>query len=248
MPNPGNQGPMGGSTNAPVIDPGTMARHLSRPPVSTGSGITVTIGEIEILDAEDEDKFSRKWDVGKHVYDELGLAGQIAKKLSPLRYRKGRIAFATGKLSGGGLVCTSFAKIFGALWFEGDPLEQLKLGTSSPAPLYARKYGGSLVSSTPMGLMNLISKLDKEKLYSVVAYKKKTGQRQHIFFLVYAESLGEWVRIESAGWALDEGGEGPGPGIYRVKKKPKRNRVYKAWDWGPANKPANPELEDWELY
>lgn len=246
MTNSGNQGPLGGLTHSPDIDPGTTAMSLSLPPVTQGFEFELVIGEIQILTEDDDDKFSRKWEVGEEVYEELGLAGQIAKKLSSLRYRKGRIDFKTGKLDGGGLVCTPFAKIFGALWFEGDPLKQLKPKTRSPAPVYAEKYGGSLVNARRMGLNRLIKKLKQDRFYSVVTYKK-SGKRQHIFFLMYSNLLGEWVRIESTGWALNEGGEGPGPGIYKVRKKPKKNRLYQAWDWGPADKPVNPDLDSWEF-
>ncbi len=93
------------------------------------------------------DDFERKLAIGEAVYWELGLAGQIVEKFLSLPYRKGgTITFRSGKLEGKGLVCTSFAKIFGALWFTGDPTKQERLGSRSPAPVYAEKYGGSLVN------------------------------------------------------------------------------------------------------
>jgi len=72
-------------------------------------------------DVTKSDKWDRKLKLGTEIYDELGLAGQIARKFVALPYRKGKgITFKTGKLAGTGLVCTSFAKIFGALWFADE--------------------------------------------------------------------------------------------------------------------------------
>ena len=86
-------GPLGSTKNPPCIDGGTSALCPSRPPVTFG----LIIGEIEILES-DEDKMYKKWEVGTEVYDELGLAGQIAKKLAPLPYRAGKILPKTGRL------------------------------------------------------------------------------------------------------------------------------------------------------
>jgi hypothetical protein len=77
----------------------------------------------------EEDKFYRKLELGTAIYKELGLAGQIAEKFLSLPYRKaGKITHKTGKLEGEGLVCTSFAKIFGAFWFDK---KQQQLGSQA---------------------------------------------------------------------------------------------------------------------
>lgn len=254
-------GPLGATKNPPCIDGGTSALCPTRPPVTFG----LIIGEIEILEI-DEDKMYKKWEVGTEVYDELGLAGQIAKKLAPLPYRAGKILPKTGRLmkkgktnknkwvEGEGLVCTSFALVFGALWFEGKPEEQAALPMEydpaygekkarSPAPVYAEKYGGSIVNPVRLKLSKLMPLLKRDKLYAVVKYKKN-GKREHIFLLIHSKRRGDWVSIESAGKGRKTGGTGPGPGIYEVTKSSKS--VYQAWDWGEADREVNPEIDLWE--
>lgn len=191
-----------------------------------------------------DDELYLKTGVPKEVYQELGLAGQIAEKFLMLNYRKGRIGFKSGKLEGGGLVCTSFAKIFGALWFEGDPLKQIRVRGESPAPLYAEKYGGALVNNKRIRFRKLLSVLDENHLYSTVSYIKGTEDRQHIFFLAYSNYFSDWVTIESTGWALKKGGKGPGPGIYKLDRVSRKNREFRAWDWGQM-KDRNLNLEQW---
>jgi hypothetical protein len=94
-------------------------------------------------DFRQNDKFYRKLKLGLGIYQELGLAGQIAEKFLSLPYRTGgKITFKTGKLKGEGLVCTSFARIFGAIWFAGDPLDQEKLGSQAVKVRPRRKDEG----------------------------------------------------------------------------------------------------------
>lgn len=253
-PGSGNRGPVGFRTNSPRIDKSTLSRSQSRPPGV--QGVHVTLGPIELAPiASDEvklaDSFERKFEVGEDVYWELGLAGQIAEKFLSLPYRKGGlIKFKSGKLKGKGLVCTSFAKIFGALWFTGDPKRQEKLGSRFPAAVYAEEYGGSIVNDKRLRLRTLVSMLDKhrDRLYAVVTYRTRAGDsRQHVWFLIFSNSLDAWVRIESTGWALKTGGKGPGPGIYRLRytKRAKKN-FYQAWDWGPAYRPRDPDINQWD--
>jgi len=256
----GNRGPLGSRTNTPGIDPGTSIRGLSRLPGVADPGATaglVSFFPAPSDDVTDKDDFERKLKVGKEVYLELGLAGQIAEKFLSLPYRKGgKIKFKTGKLKGEGLVCTSFAKIFGALWFTGNELKQDKLGTAaargyglelkgSPAAIYADKYGGAQVNTRRLRLKTLVSRLSKAKLYAVVTFTTRLGAtRQHIWFLAFSKSSKDWVRIESTG-SLKAGGKGPGPGIYKFKySKAAKKNFYQAWDWG-ALKPRDPDIDDW---
>lgn len=56
-----------------------------------------------------------------------------------------------------------------------------------------------------------------------------------------------WVRIESTGWDLATDPTGPGPGIYEFKPpKKKGTRFYEVWDWGPAYRKRNPDLDNWD--
>lgn len=86
-----------------------------------------------------DDNFKKKYRLGPEVYAELGLAGQIARKFIALPYRGGKIK-GSGQLEGGGLVCTSFAKVFGAFWFSGGAKDQLPL-VSREARVRPRKEG-----------------------------------------------------------------------------------------------------------
>lgn len=237
-------GPTGSPTNSPSIDLNTLVRGLSLP----ANRFLAEIGRITILSEEDEYN-PKKMEVGLETYRKLGLAGQIAEKFLQLPYRKGNIRFKTGKLKGEGLVCTSFAKIFGALWFIGDPTKQKRLGTRSPAAVYAEEFGGALVNPQRLHLKALVNTLSKDRLYAVVTYNTKTGDtRQHIWFLIYANNLNAWVRIESKGREPKKGGKGPGPGIYPLHINKKNKKFYQAWDWGPAFKPTNPDLNNWEYH
>ena len=247
--------------------------------------------------------FGKKFKIDLDVYSELGLAGQITEKFLELPYRSGKIEFESGKLAGKGLVCSSFAKIFGALWFAGDPTKQEKpkahtmradvrprrayefgkewkivhkgsgmvIGESdsekkakerarlrtvskdagktvSSAQVYAAQYNGWLVNVKRLRLRKLIEKLDKKRLYAVVKYGGRTGDnREHVLFLIYANSLSDWVMIHSTGWGRKTGGKGPGPGIYEIPPKGYKSRkFYQAWDWGWAYRPRNPDIERWK--
>jgi len=242
----GGRGPTGTTAHSPTIDTGTLSRRASRPPGV--HAVHLTLDPIHLTPISDDPHFHKKLEVGEDVYWELGLAGQIAEKFLSLPYRTGKIKFKTGKLKGEGLVCTSFAKIFGAIWFAGDPLEQERLGKKSPAAVYADEYGGSLVNTKRLRLKTLVSKLNKGRLYAVVTFKTRTRDtRQHVWILIFSNTLNDWVRIESKGWALKKGGKGPGPGIYplRYTKEVKRN-FFQAWDWGPAYRSRDQDLDDWE--
>lgn len=257
-------GPLGMSTNCPEIDPGTMCLARSDPPAIELEPITIWIPPKSF---EIHDEFSRKMKLGAAIYKELGLAGQIAEKFMSLPYRKGKIIKGkkdkSAQLEGGGLVCTSFAKIFGAIWFAGDPKKQEKLKKKagervgpSPARVYAKKYKGSLVSNQRLTFDDLYY-LDASRLYAVVTYASKTGEfmmirgkekksRKHIWFLIYAKSLKDWVRIESTGWDLATDPKGPGPGIYRLKRPKKKNIYYEVWDWGSTYRDRDPDLDSWD--
>lgn len=140
------RGPLGSPTNSPKIDAGTLVRGESQAPGILGfvDRLFESVGDLFGGDEDEEpqrvrmlvppihltplaidEELEPKWKVGEKVYWELGLVGQIAEKFLSVPYRKGgRIEFKTGKLKGKGLVCTSFAKIFGALWFADSPLRK----------------------------------------------------------------------------------------------------------------------------
>ena len=264
------RGPLGSLTNPAITDKGTISRSHSLSPNILLEPTRQT--PIPSSRFKPQDKFRKKLKVrNMGIYRELGLAGQIAEKFLSLPYRKGNIEFNSGKLKGKGLVCTSFAKIFGALWFSGDPLKQMRLvekdedgkvkkqkkgePAPSPARVYAREYGTSIVSKTRLKFEDL-DWLDRSRLYAIVTYKTEVGEktkdgkksRQHIWFLIFSKKLKDWLRIESTGWALGSGGTGPGPGIYRLKATKKaKKRFYEVWDWGPAYKPRNPDIDNWEF-
>lgn len=324
----GNRGPAGCATNQPTPDGGTLARGQCQPPGPRGRVVRLDPIVVEPIRPFDEvkksEKFEKKFKVGADVYWDLGLAGQIAEKFLELPYRTGKIEFKSGKLQGKGLVCSSFAKIFGALWFAGDPTAQERpmehavhakarhrrpgeggkewkivtagkgkeevLGESdskekaeerarlrtasatgkmdpdtgemkkmalSSAQVYAGKYEGSLVNVDRLKLQKLVDTLDKTRLYAVVKYDTKVGEtRGHVLFLIYSNSnsLKDWVMIHSPGKARSKGGRGSGPGIYeipRIKKGPRKGKYkstkfYQAWDWGPAYRPRNPDIDHWD--
>jgi hypothetical protein len=317
----GNRGPLGCSTNNPTPDKGTLTRGECRPPGTLGRVVRLDPIELKPIQPFDKVKksedFEKKFEIGADVYWELGLAGQIAEKFLKLPYRTGKIKFKSGKLEGKGLVCSSFAKIFGALWFAGDPKKQevpvdhtiyadvrdryvgeggkaykivsttkngkIKLDkhgneivvgesddkkkaqmrarlrkdskknkkTISSAQAYVGKYGGSLFNVDRRKLNKLIKGLDNNQLYAVVKYGTKTGEsREHVLFLIFSKSLNEWVMIHSPGWARKKGGKGPGPGIYRIPRNKKgaykSSKHYQAWDWGPAYRPRNPDINSWK--
>lgn len=254
------RGPLGSATNCAEVDPGTSSLAHSDAP---GIVLDPMVIWLAPKNFKIRDRFSRKMQLGAGIYKELGLAGQIAEKFLSLPYRKGKIIKSKkARLDGEGLVCTSFARIFGAIWFAGDPKEQEKLKKKkdervgpSPARVYAKKYGGSLVSEERLTFDDL-NNLSPSRLHAVVTYASKTGEfmmvkgkerksRKHIWFLIYATSLNDWVRIESTGWDLDTTPKGPGPGIYEFKA-PEKTRFYEVWDWGPANRPRDPDLDDWD--
>ena len=263
------RGPLGSKTNLFPIDKGTLARSHSLPPGIKLEPIPLTPKPKDWVTPKDQ--WNKKFDIKLGIYRELGLAGQIAEKFASLPYRKGgNITFKTGKLKGKGLVCTSFAKIFGALWFTGDPKKQMRLverdekgkikrrkkgePAPSPARVYAKKFGGSMVSESRL-TFNDFDYLDRSRLYAIVTYSTKVGEktkdltnaRQHIWFLIFSKSMNDWVRLESTG-SLKGGGKGPGPGIYPLKSTKRARRMfYEVWDWGYANKPRNPDIEEWEF-
>lgn len=263
------RGPLGSGNNIFFIDKDTLPISLSLPAGIKLEPIPHTPKPIDWV--APIDKWKRKFNINLKIYRELGLAGQIAEKFASLPYRKGgNITFKTGKLKGKGLVCTSFAKIFGALWFTGDPKKQMRLverddkgkikkrkkgePAPSPARVYAKKFGGSLISKKRLKF-NDFDYLDRSRLYAIVTYSTEVGEktkdlknsRQHIWFLIFSKSLTDWVRIESTG-SLGKGGKGSGPGIYPLKSTKRAKRMfYEVWDWGPAFKPRNPDIEEWEF-
>jgi hypothetical protein len=303
------RGVLGYLTNRPTIDKGTISRSQSLPPKIRLEPITVYLPPDEF---KERDKFYRKFELGLDIYKELGLAGQIAEKFLSLPYRTGgRITYKPQKLEGEGLVCTSFAKIFGAFWF--DAAEQAKLGSQavkvrprrtdeggkawkivkirkngeektgdvvgetdtkweaeasvrdrneahkavsksgkkgislSPALVYSDKFGGTRVNQTRLRLRKLVDRLDRSRLYAVVSYSSKTGAKPlHVWFLMFAKKQNQWVRIESSG-KLSGGGVGSGPGIYKLSYSNEAlKKFYQAWDWGPAYRPRNPDIDNWE--
>lgn len=131
------QGVLGSFSNRLKIDMGTLALTQTPAPRINMKPVEIALPSKDVTETDD---WSKKYKLGSYIYHELGLAGQIARKFLELPYRKGKgIAFNTGKLKGKGLVCTSFAKIFGALWFDDvrddehdQPwLEQEKLGSQT---------------------------------------------------------------------------------------------------------------------
>jgi hypothetical protein len=140
----GNRGPAGSPTNMQKVDRGTINRSASRPPA------TLKLDPIRIwavsppknLKKGELKKFMKKFELGPEVYDDLGLAGQIAKKFLKLPYRTGKIVGKNGQYelvdikanrkAAEGLVCSSFANIFGAIWFAED--------RASPKPVKAIKH------------------------------------------------------------------------------------------------------------
>lgn len=263
------RGPLGSEINSPIIDKGTLKLGQSHPRAIKLEPIPLAPKPKKWV--KPIDHWNKKFSIGLEIYRELGLAGQIAQKFVSLPYRKGgQIRFKTGKLKGKGLVCTSFAKIFGALWFTGDPKKQMRLveidekgkikkkkkgePAPSPARVYAKKFGGSKVSESRLKFSDF-DYLDLSRLYAVVTYSTEVGEktkdleksRKHIWFLIFSKSLSDWVRIESTG-SLSGEGKGPGPGIYKLKSTGyARKMFYEVWDWGDANKPRNPDINEWDF-
>ncbi len=261
--------PIGSGTHLSSIKKSMLPRSISFSPRIALEPIPLAAKPTDWV--KPKDKWKKKMNVGMEIYRELGLAGQIAEKFASLPYRKGgNIAFKSGKLKGRGLVCTSFAKIFGALWFTGDPTKQMRLverdekgrikkrnkgePAPSPARVYAKEFGGSRISKARLKFSEF-DYLDRSRLYAIVTYSTEVGEktkdlansRQHIWFLIFSKRLTDWVRIESTG-SLAGGGKGPGPGIYPLKStKRARSMFYEVWDWGPAFKPRNPDIERWEF-
>ena len=124
----GNRGPVGGATNQQAVDPGTLTRQATRPPALQLDPIHIWAVKPAVdLDDDEYEKFLKKFEVSREVYDDLGLAGQIAKKFLKLPYRSGKLVrknrqfevrdIKTERIRVGGLVCSSFVNIFGAIWF-----------------------------------------------------------------------------------------------------------------------------------
>lgn len=140
-PKSGNRGPLGGETNQPVVDPGTLTRTASRPPALVLDPIQLWYVKPALdLEKRELKEYIKKFEVGEDVYDGLGLAGQIAKKFLKLSYRSGKLVRKgdeykvldqkTAQKRVGGVVCSSFINLFGAIYFAENP-------TKPPAPVKA---------------------------------------------------------------------------------------------------------------
>lgn len=301
-------GPLGFFTNSPEIDNGTLSRTRNTPRTIILDPIVIYLPPKGF---QKRDSFYKKMALGASIYQELGLVGQIAEKFIKLPYRKGgKIEFKTGKLKGQGLVCTSFASIFGALWFKGNPKGQERMASQevvvrsringeagkawkivrkrrdgerpgdiiaemdskweadasakdrnaaataekddgtrgialSPGLVYSDKFGGVRANKYRLKLKDLVPRLNNTRLYAMVTYKKSEGANpRHVWFLMYAKNRGYWVRIEATGVFSGEG-RGAGPGIYKFNASSNKN-YYQAWDWGPANRDRDPDIDDWE--
>ena len=139
----GNQGPVGSATNQRAIDPGTLSRRANRSRSLVLDPITIwAVNPAVTLKKGELKEFVKKFALGPEVYDGLGLAGQIAKKFLKVPYRNGKVVrkgvqykvldIKNKRTRVGGLVCSSFVNIFGAIWFAEDH--------TKPEPVQAMKH------------------------------------------------------------------------------------------------------------